>query len=1635
MADDPIKDTSQESTTQEGTPQGATNEGKGKKKSHLIRPTWLRRTLKTLGVLIIVILLIPVALYIPPVQTLVKDIACNFVKKSTGMDISIDSFRLRWPLDVELKGVSVVEATGDTMVRARSAIADVKLMPLLKLDVQLNKLQLLDGYYRMVAPDTSMIMTIRAGFLEVDDKSSMNIRTSDLLLNKAQLRDGEVSLYMDVWKKQPTPTDSTSTPFLIKANQLDIKNIRFAMSMLPTIDTLTLDASELSLRKGVIDLRTNTITAQSLKGKTGKAVYITPTPEYIAAHPAPVDTVSPPSPPMVIKGDTISLNGFDVLYAMKGASPLPGFDAGYISLTGVDVGLADFYNEASTVILPLTELRGKERCGLQLTAGTGTVKVDSTGLKLEHLDVTTLWSHISATADLPFSLMAMQPGAPVNATAKVSLGIPDIEAFMPDVKTYTRLLPQRTPLTLNIAAEGTLSDVDIPILEMGMADFFSIKAKGSAKNPLDMKKLIADITLRGSLSNPSLIQRFTGPLGFDLPSLTIDGKAQARGQEYAADFNLRTSAGDLAAKGSVALNSERYQADLNVTGINVAHFMPSLGIGTLNANLAARGAGFNPLRQGATTDVKADVLSIDYKGHHLTDITLDASLHEGVYNVIARSPNELADLYIEGSGTIDNGTYTFDVTADVNHADLQKLGFTPDICEGSGSIYIAGSANPEKWLYDVDMKVGDIEWELPGQFISLPHGMTAKVDAQALNVKAWAESDMTTLDFEAQSGLQYFIESLTSVADSAMVQIARRDLNIEQLQAKLPHFTLNATASGRGLLREVLTPAGIGIDTVSLSLSNDSLIRANVMARGIVDGQLKVDTITLGLQQRGGLIDYRAHMGNRPGSMDEFAQVDANGYFGSNRASLSLTQHNIKGEMGYRLGFTAALAEDKVELHFTPLKATIAYLPWSFNADNHVDYSFNGRINANLLAKSNESSILLMTETAADGVDELHVNLDNIKVEDFLQMSVFAPPITASINSDMRVRYTDKELSGKGTIGITDFTYDKIRVGDFDLLADAGLDSIGRTRAQVGLKIDGKPALSLHTMLVQDSVAGFKPEDLGLTLTEFPLSVANPFLGADMVALSGALNGKLDLTGTFTVPVINGQISCDSVSAYIPIAGTRLRFDREPITVDSNLVRFNAFDIMAVNSNPLTLDGTLDARKFSDMKFDLSLKGENVQLVGNDKRARTDIYGKLFTNIDASVKGPMQHFDIKANLNILGNTDVGYNLNMTPAQLTETTSGDIVKFVQFNDTTQVAKSDSLQSTLAMRIVANLEITPGTQVTVNLQDNGTSKAQISPSGNLNFFQNFMGDMRLNGSLTLGNGMARYNVPLIGERTVTINPNSAVTWYGNVLNPMLNLHVTNVTTATILNGGNSQQVNFDIGINVTNNLENPMVTFDVSTQDDMTVQNELQGMTQDQLTNTAINLIVQRRYTGPGVTTDGAPATNMLYGYLTSTLNSWAAQNIRGVDLSFGINQYDRTVDGQSSTAMSYSYQVSKSLFNNKFKIVVGGNYATDASSDENLSQNLISDISFEYMIRQTQNVSILAKLFRHTGYESILEGDITETGVGIVMKRQLQSLRGLFRNPFKTRKRKAVAAPADTTASDNKVTTDSITSKADKDNGK
>ena len=233
--------------------------------------------------------------------------------------------------------------------------------------------------------------------------------------------------------------------------------------------------------------------------------------------------------------------------------------------------------------------------------------------------------------------------------------------------------------------------------------------------------------------------------------------------------------------------------------------------------------------------------------------------------------------------------------------------------------------------------------------------------------------------------------------------------------------------------------------------------------------------------------------------------------------------------------------------------------------------------------------------------------------------------------------------------------------------------------------------------------------------------------------------------------------------------------------------------------------------------------------------------------------------------------------------------------------------------MRIRVNAGLTVNQGTQAAVIITGTGvgSGKAELTPSGTLNYFQNYMGDMNLNGQLNLGTGYVKYNIPVMGEKKFIFEEGSYVAFNGPIMNPSFNIKAYDPVKVNVSSGGNARNVTFIVGLSITNNLSSPKIVFDLNAEDDMSLQNELSSMTPDQRSATAMNMLITGQYTGGGAKNINSNlVTSNLYGILTSQLNSWAAKAIPGVDLSFGVDQYESGTNGDSSKSTSYSYQVSK-----------------------------------------------------------------------------------------------------------------------------
>ncbi|MCD8386474.1 MAG: translocation/assembly module TamB [Bacteroidales bacterium] len=1544
------------------------------------------------------ILLLPtgiiLALYSPWGQNLMREHLVDKLNTIPGVEVQLDRLRLTYPLNLALDNVRLIDK-GDTLIAAHAIRADVELWPLLKGHVGVNNLDLTRARFQLGNADSLLQMVITADTLSIAP-ATVKISPLDINLERGRIAGALVDMIIRPDTSTVKPPATVTTPLNIHVGQLDLSDFTYRMNLMPTIDSLGVTVGQGTLDKGEIDLIKQTVAIKSFTGKRLAAAYIAPDSAEILTTPVvPVDTAK--TEPWTVTVDSIHFTNSKGLYTTRGIVPEPGLDFAYIEGYDMDLLVRNFYNQETTIRLPI-ELSATERCGVTLRA-SGTFAMDSTAMYFKDFEAHTQGTNLYADGMLGVGDLTTDPHLPFALKANGNAAVPDLRLMFPAFKAYLAPIADDTPVDINLNVSGCLADLSIDKANLRINHCATIDARGKIANITDYTKIDGNLAIKGNIIDVnSIVKAVAAGAPFDIPPMTLDGKVAMNRGDIKADLKATALGGELALDGHFNGNSQGYALDLTANQFPVNAFVKDMGVGKATAHLDIKGQGFDPFAPSTAIDGKFDIISVYYQGYDYQGISLALQLDSCKADIQAIAKNQDMDATITAHANLSGPNYTWTADIDGREIDLyaMKMSETPAsvscAVEGEGSV----SASFNEINANLDVRSVDFESETAAYTLS---DIALKFEAN----DSLTQATITNRDLVANASAPYCLDSLSArfghVGELITHQIEVRQIQPDTLQKVLPHFSLYVSAGANNLINDILSPHQMSLRRLDLRADNDTAIDVKGRAINLVTSSVRIDTIGLRINQLGDKMQMKARMNNNPGTWDDFAHVDLNCMLDANKAALRIMQRNIQDETGFDFGTFAMLSDSVVTARIFPITPTIGYKRWTVNLDNYLAYNFPlQKIGANLTMQSDKSSLTILADDTANpdsiGVNDVTLQIKDIHLADWISINPFAPPISGDLSADMHVRWAGgADIDGDGTVTLADFTYAKQRVGTFESHLDVATNNAGMIRAKGDLMVDSIQTMTIDGAL-NDSTAT-SPLNLDLKVIKFPLAIANPFMPPGTASMTGTLSGSMDVSGDMNQPLLNGNLQFDSASVEVAITATSYAISPVEIPVKDNLVTFNDFGISGTNENPLTLNGTVDLSSFISPKFDLALKADNMMVVNSQQAAAgAEIFGKAYISTNAKVRGNMNFMSVNADLSILSGTNVTYVLSDVMAGTTTQTYTDMVKFVNFSDSLQVAKADTISdSSMLMAIDANLVIQSGTTFTVDLSSLSSAsrdKVQVQPTANLTYTQTPASDGRLTGRIIISDGYARYTIPVISqEKYFTIDAGSYIAFNGDILNPTLHINATDAVKSNVTEDNNSRMVNFDILVAITGTLDTMDVQFDLTTNDDLAVANELQTMSPDQRANQAMNLLLYNMYTGPGASTSNALSANPLYSFLESQANNWLASNVKFVDLSFGIDQYNQTTDGTTSSAMNYSYQMSKSLFNDRFKIVVGGNYNTEPTADETIAENLISDISFVYYLNDRR--TMLIKLFRHTGYESILEGEITETGVGFVYKRKINYL--------------------------------------------
>lgn len=1326
-----------------------------------------------------------VLLYIPPVQNLLRREVTAYASEATGMQIQVERIDLRFPLNLLVRGVEVIQQP-DTLLSLESLNVRVQAWPLIKGKVEVDEVTL-----NQVAVNSAGLIegmkikgVLGRFFLQ---SHGVDLSNEIAIINQVDLSDTHVQLVMNDTTTAPKDTTASApVNWKVDLHQLNLENVSFSMQLPADSMRMAAHIGEASVNDAQADLKNQ---FYSLK-------------QFL-------------------------LSGGSANYDTGAAKPVEGFDASHIAVRDIRIGLDSLLYKGRDMNAVFREFSMNERSGLSITSLAGRAYSNDSIISVPGLKLQTPHSEIDLSAHTYWELVNIPTTGRLSANLNAYIGKEDVMLFtggLPD--SFKEAYPFR-PLVIRAGTDGNLKEMQISRFTVDLPGAFSLEGGGLLENLADSITRSGTVGLKMTTQNLNFLTALSGeaPNGtIVIPdSMDLVAKIDINGPAYKANLKLREGQGTMDMDAALNMLTEVYKADLKINNLQLHNFLPKDSIYELSLSADAEGRGLDVMSYRSFAKLNLSLDQLHYAQYHLSNVDLTGALKGALVTARLTSDNALLKMTTEAEYNLAHSYPDGKVTMDVTQLDLHELGLMP-------------------------------------QPMKHPLAFNFSAEARQNRVFTHLVSGDMKLNLSARSGVEPLIRQSTHFVDVLMRQIDEKALDHAELREALPTAILSFSAGKENPLAYFLATQNISYQDASMKFGTapDWGINGKAAIHTLKVDTLQLDTIFFTVKQDTTSMKLRAGVINGPKNPQFSFSTAITGEIRDRDAELLVDYKNEKGETGVLLGVNARpLFEghgkgNGIAFTLIPENPIIAFQKFHFNEKHNWIYLHkNMRVYANVDMWDNEGMGFRIHSVPGDTVSlqNIDVEIRRIRLAELSSVLPYFPEITGLFSAEAHYVQTEKDLQLSAELSIDELTYERQRIGDVTLGATWLPGEQGKQYLNAYLNHDQVEVLLADGKLIPTGT-GKDSLEVNTELEHFPLRVANVFVPDQMVTLSGDLDGSLKITGSTEQPLINGELSLDSVAVLSRQYGARFMFDNRPVQINNNRLLFDKFAIYTTSKNPFTIDGYVDFRDMSRPMANLNMLAQNYTLLDAKRTRESLVYGKVFADFRATVKGPLDGLNMRGNISLLGNTDVSYILTDSPLTVQDRL-GSLVTFTSFSDTTTVVRQEVPTVSLGgLDMVMMVHIDPSVRLKVDLDASNDNRIELEGGGDLSMKYTPQGDLTLTGRYTLSGGLMKYALPVIAAKEFAIDNGSYVEWTGNPMDPMLNFKATDRIRASVSEGenGGTRTVNFDVSIVIKNRLDNLSFAFDVSAPEDATIQNELTAMGAEERGKQALYIMVMKTYLG-------------------------------------------------------------------------------------------------------------------------------------------------------------------------------------------
>lgn len=1538
---------------------------------------------------VVLFLLLALLIYLPPVQRFAVQQVTAFLAETTGMQVSVGTVRLAFPLDLALGGVTGRDAQGDTLASLRALRLDVRLLPLLRGCAEIDGFSLYDARLntKELIPNTYV-----RGYI-----GRLTAESHGVEWGKGRLRlDRAVLAHSDLWialSDTAAPDTTKSAPWRIRVDRVAVKNTRLALSM-PG------DSMRIGARLGQAQLYDGSF-------DTGKPHYAL---RRLVMRGSALTYATRPAWQAAGKGNEAFRRATQLL--SEGFRPVSaGLDAHCLVLNDLSLRIDTLtYDAAGTLRAGLGDLSFVERSGLHLRSLRGNIYMDTTRLRLPALALRTPTSRVDVAAEIALNALTEGKGGSITLDVDAALSPQDVRTLSRGYVEEELLaaLPAK-PLVAKARVGGNIDHLRAERFELSLPGALRLTGEGEAQRITTPQRSVqASVHLDAPDARfvKGFLPRETAA-AFDIPrGLRADARLALRDQRVKASMKVGARGGQLAADATVALRAERYDVQAVAQAFPLDAFLPSKGLGAFSGSVKASGTGFDPTALGAHLQANAQVSRFAVSGNDLGGIVASATVAKNQALCTFTANNAL----IEGEGrleaTLGRNDFSAQLKAQFDGIHLYRVIKMRDTLSLGSDVDLAVQATRDLRNLSLTGGVRHIRFLTPRKSIM----------AKDLLFAAHLTPDTTTLtasagDLDLAAGAQGTPDGLggkfARLSRLVQLQVDTRSIDQNALAAALPALNVTVDAGRENPLSRILQHFGIDYRTAALRLSTSARdgVAGSLRVSQLSRGNLLLDTIDARLFQDSAGVKLHADVCNTAKQNPNHFSASLQAYLLATGLGARLTFDDETGRRGIDLGTEALLEDGGLRLSLYPEHPVIAYRNFTVNRANYVHLSREGMVRADVDLLADDGTGLRIKGEPKDSANDLTVSISRLNLGELSRVMPYLPRLEGLLTGDVHLQAARENLSTAALFRAEGLKYEGAALGNVGVEAIYLPQAEGEHYASAYVNSEGREVMECEGTYHAQGDGHFEGT---ARLHEFPLQLLNAFLAGTDIALQGAAGGELAVSGTPAAPQINGTLQCDTARVRSDVYGFDLGLDNRPLEIKDNQLRFDDFRLTSRQSQePLRINGAIDMRDFSRIGMDMTMRAQNFELISAERNRLSVVYGRVFANYLGTLRGTLDNLSVRGKLEVLDRTDMTYILKDSPLTV-ESRLNDLVRFTSFDDTTQVAEA-AVATPSGLDVTLGISVSDAARFHCSLSEDGSNYVDIEGGGNLTLRLTQQGEMRLTGRFTANSGEMKYSLPVIPLKTFTLAPGSYVDFTGEPMNPTLAIAATERVKATVTENDQPRAVAFNVGVAITKPLEDMGLEFTIDAPEDLTVQNQLRAMTREQRGKAAVALLATGMYVTDEMLAEGGSglkASNALNAFLQNEIQNIAGSALRTIDLSVGMES-GTSSEGTSTT--DYSFRFAKRFWGNRVSVIVGGRVSTGQDAD-NSAASIIDNIAVEYRLDRT--ASRYVRMFYDRSTRDPLEGELTKTGAGLVLRKKSDRLGELF---IFRRKKNTSAAPSQSAA--------------------